>query len=340
MTTKTQSSYEIIRSLDVKSSYLPNKIGLTLYDYVMTHKPKRIVEFGVLNGYSSIVFGLAMRDLGRGHVVCYDLWEKYPYNHGNIGDVQERINSFGLRDFVSLNYGDIYEWSKNPCSHFDLLHIDVSNDGKRLREIIGNLTEAGFANVPILFEGGTKERDEKGWNSNSNNVSITSVKKELGYRVLDERFPGLSVIEPALSPPKVMEVEIHSTPTGFMMPVFKNWDPAHNGYEPKMAYITSMTPHTSKGPMMHRRKRGLVTAVNGVVSAKYLYAGKIEEVFLRSPDGKVQSLMVPENVPVEYVNHSDMEVFVLNLPNRAWYPEDTDTVRWSTWQECEREISE
>ena len=38
----------------VYSSYSENNIGQTLYDIVMKLKPKKIIEIGVLEGYSTI----------------------------------------------------------------------------------------------------------------------------------------------------------------------------------------------------------------------------------------------------------------------------------------------
>ena len=42
------------RQPDVYSSYRKNNIGQTLYDIVTKLKPKKIIEIGVLEGYSTI----------------------------------------------------------------------------------------------------------------------------------------------------------------------------------------------------------------------------------------------------------------------------------------------
>lgn len=36
---------------DIKSSYEQNALGKTLYDLVLSHKPKKIIDFGTLGGY-------------------------------------------------------------------------------------------------------------------------------------------------------------------------------------------------------------------------------------------------------------------------------------------------
>lgn len=331
-----KTSREIILSLDVKSSYTENNIGLSIYDYALNLKPNKIIEFGVLNGYSAICFGLALRDLGRGKVYCYDLWEKYPYNHGDIKQVQAKVDSLGLTDYVHLDYGDVYEWSKSPES-FDLLHVDVSNDGQRLQQVLNGIKESKIEHGPILFEGGTVERDAKGWKTDRTNAAITAMKFQIGYRVLDERFPGLSLID-SKEPkhPVVIPLEVHSTPEGNMIPVFKDWNSPVGEFVPRMVYHTTMKSQSVKGPMLHRRKAGLLSCAVGTVSLEYLdEQGDVKEVWLSKGDSDTKmAVYVPPGVPVRIVNYTFLqEVAVTNTPSRPWYPEDNDTTKWSSWEE-------
>lgn len=326
-------SREIILALDVKSSYKEHNIGLTIYDYVMKTKPKKIIEFGVLNGYSAICFGLALRDLGLGgKAFCYDLWEKYPYNHGDINEVQKTIDQLGLTQFVELDYGDAYEWAKAP-DNFDLLHIDVSNDGQRLRQVLDGLKAAKVCNGNIMFEGGTIERDAKGWKSNADNIPISKMKGVIGYRVLDERFPGLSLIEKNKEQVKVFMVEYHKTPTGYMTPVYKHWNSPIPDYEPKMLYHSVLDPQAFIGPMLHRRKAGIISCVEGHVDVEYTVGKEIKKAVLcNSKEGIRNAIYVPGGTAVKFINKSKTNKAQLtNIPDRAWYPEDPDSTKWETW---------
>ena len=78
---------------NVKSSYQENNLGKVLYDYILQTKPKKIIEFGTLYGYSAIAMAMAIDELDNdGKIVCYDLWDKYPYTHSVIEETKQNFN--------------------------------------------------------------------------------------------------------------------------------------------------------------------------------------------------------------------------------------------------------
>ena len=88
---------------NVESSYNENNIGQTLYDLVLELKPKKIIEFGTLNGYSAISMAMALHEIGEGgKIICYDLWDSYPYKHSTIEKTKSFINELSLLDFIEL----------------------------------------------------------------------------------------------------------------------------------------------------------------------------------------------------------------------------------------------
>ena len=169
--------------------YFYPKIGKTIYDVIMDKKPKIVVEFGVLNGFSTVCIAQALRDLGGGKLYSYDLWENYPYKRGNKQIVSENLEKYGLTEFVELCDGDFNDWGseKHEC---DLLHLDINNDGNIISMVSSNIDWCD-----VLFEGGTYERDTCWWMEEFNRRPITDVKEAVGYKVLVEEFPGLSIIE-------------------------------------------------------------------------------------------------------------------------------------------------
>jgi len=169
--------------------YFYPKIGKTIYDVIMDKKPKIVVEFGVLNGFSTVCIAQALRDLGGGKLYSYDLWENYPYKRGNKQIVSENLEKYGLTEFVELCDGDFNDWcsEKHEC---DLLHLDINNDGNIISMVSSNIDWCD-----VLFEGGTYERDTCWWMEEFNRRAITDVKEAVGYKVLVEEFPGLSIIE-------------------------------------------------------------------------------------------------------------------------------------------------
>jgi len=172
----------------VPSSYRDNDLGRTIYDFVMNNAEQGAVllEFGCLHGYSSICMAQALRDLGGGSLVGYDLWEEYPYRHSTMQDTLEKVRRHGLQDFVSFEKMNFTDWLKNPTD-FDIVHIDVSNNGTLIRETYEALR--GY-HGEVIFEGGTEERDKVEWMAKFDKEPIVGCG--VPYEVLDDRFPALS----------------------------------------------------------------------------------------------------------------------------------------------------
>jgi len=170
---------------DIRSSFKENDLGRTLYELVMTLRPHKIVEFGVLHGYSTVCMAMALHELGRGYIEAYDLWEKYPFNHSTKEKVKETIESHRLSRQVVLLDGDAFNAN---IRNADLIFCDLSNDGLIIELMYGIYHEK----APILFEGGTEERDNIEWMKKWNKKPIRNI--DIPFTVLDSRFPGLSFI--------------------------------------------------------------------------------------------------------------------------------------------------
>jgi len=176
----------IYENPNIESSYKENNLGKTLYDLVIDLKPKKIIEFGALHGYSTVAMAMALEELGKGTIHSYDLWSKYPHKHGELTNTELNIRNYGLQDFVQLKYADFWEWEPEECCMFVL---DVSNDG----EIIEKMYEKMKLYAKwIVFEGGTKERDEVEWMKKYNKKPI--LEANVPFEVLDPAFPGISII--------------------------------------------------------------------------------------------------------------------------------------------------
>lgn len=330
------NNIEIIKELNVRSSYKEHNLGVTLYEYVLKEKPTKIVEFGVLDGYSTIAFALALKELGRGKVYAYDIWEDYEFKHGNLHEVQNRIHSLELGEYVELRHADVYEWTQSPTVEFDMIHIDVSNNGPRLEKIIGNL-KAHFAETrnhrPILFEGGTHERDYRGWLTDENKVDdekwITLRKSEFRYRVLDERFPGISIIEPFASKRiREFKLEQYETNEGMMVPFYKEGEGIVPDHKARMIYYTTMKKGTTKGPMLHRRKDNYITCVQGDVLVKALPVHGRDVHYPLYPG---TGLFIPAGHVVSY--YANQDSIILNATDKIWTAEDPDTEKWKDWED-------
>lgn len=168
----------------VPSSYRLHDIGHVLYNIVLHVKPKRIIEFGTLYGYSAIAMGMALHELGEGELITHDIFDAYAFKHGSKDTVRETIANLGLDKFVRVEEGNFDAWDGKG---YDLVHIDISNTGDTLKKLNKKNPEG-----IVLFEGGSPARDRVHWMTKFNKPPMQSCG--ILYDVIDDRFPSLSVL--------------------------------------------------------------------------------------------------------------------------------------------------
>lgn len=173
---------------EVESSYSLNNLGVTLYNYVRYVKPDVIIDFGVLNGYSTICMAQALRENGKGRIKVYDLFEKYEYNHANLEKLVKTFKEYGVLDYIDIEEKNFFDWIKNP-EPFDLLHLDISNTGDIIDILYDKL---GSSDKTILFEGGSLERDKVGWMVKFNKKHINDSHAK--FQVINSNFPSISLL--------------------------------------------------------------------------------------------------------------------------------------------------
>jgi len=169
----------------IVSSYTLNNIGKTIYDIVRKLKPKKVIEFGALYGYSAICIGQALRDNGFGKLITYDIFEKYKYKHSDRDILLNNLKFYKLTDIVSVEFGDFYDFIKGGFE-FDMAHIDISNTGEIIEKVI-----KAYPDKTILFEGGSKERDNNEWMVKYKAKTINHIQKE----ILNDKYPSISLIK-------------------------------------------------------------------------------------------------------------------------------------------------
>jgi hypothetical protein len=171
---------------EIESSYEPNNLGKTLYDWVVYLKPEKVIDFGVLNGYSTIALAMGCKENGFGKVKVYDLFEKYEFNGSNFDKLVKNLKLYGLIDWVEIEEKNFFDWVKEK-EDFDLLHLDISNTGDILDLVWGN-----FQGKHVIFEGGSEERDRVGWMKVYNKKPINQSRAK--FKVINDKFPSISKI--------------------------------------------------------------------------------------------------------------------------------------------------
>jgi len=178
----------------IESSYYDNDLGKTIYEWVLNVKPKVVVEFGCLYGYSTVAIGMALKELGQGKLKCYDLWENYQYKHSTIQQTIENVKLYGVEDYVEFIQMDYYDWLSSP-EDFDLMHLDISNTGDTILETFNKLKDKIEKGSIVLFEGGSEERDNVEWMVKYKATPINSIEPQTNYQLINSTFPSLSVIQ-------------------------------------------------------------------------------------------------------------------------------------------------
>lgn len=171
---------------EIESSYKFNNLGKTIYDYIVYLKPEKVIDFGVLDGYSTICIAQALKENGKGKVYAYDLFDDYQHKHAQKTKLENNISMYGLRDWVEIEKKNFFDWLKTD-EDFNILHLDISNTG----DIIDMLwSKFGESDKTILFEGGSEERDRAGWMVVFNKKPINKSKAK--FEVINNRFPSIS----------------------------------------------------------------------------------------------------------------------------------------------------
>jgi predicted O-methyltransferase YrrM len=173
----------------MNSSY-NNKVtfGDILNAIVFTLNPKKIVEVGILEGYSLKCF--AESSNSNTIIQAYDIFDKF---NGNHAKKNELVSTFEKYNNVTINYGDFYEVHKD-ISNIDIIHIDIANNGDVFEYAIKNYLPKLSQNGIMIMEGGSEQRDNVEWMMKYNKPKIQPVVKKYGLNVVGT-FPSITIIK-------------------------------------------------------------------------------------------------------------------------------------------------
>tara|TARA_Y200000002_G_scaffold280966_1_gene235045 strand:- start:594 stop:1136 length:543 start_codon:yes stop_codon:yes gene_type:complete len=173
----------------MNSSY-NNKVtfGDILNTITFTLNPKKIVEVGILEGYSLKCF--AESSNSNTIIQAYDIFDKF---NGNHAKKDELISKFEKYNNVTINYGDFYELHKG-ISNIDIIHIDIANNGDVFEYAIKNYLPKLSENGIMIMEGGSEQRDNIEWMIKYNKPKIQPVVKKYGLKVVGT-FPSITIIK-------------------------------------------------------------------------------------------------------------------------------------------------
>ncbi len=174
----------------MNSSYNNNvTFGDILNSIVFTLNPKKIVEVGILEGFSLECF--AESSNSDTIIQAYDIFEEFNGNHANRENLVSRFKKYNN---VTINYGDFYN-VHNDISNVDIIHIDIANNGDAFEFAIKNYLPKLSKNGIMIMEGGSEQRDNVEWMIKYNKPKIQPVVKKYGLKVVGT-FPSITIIIP------------------------------------------------------------------------------------------------------------------------------------------------
>lgn len=178
----------------MNSSYLSKlDFGDLLKIITVLINPKKIVEFGILDGFSLKAFA----DSNNNCIIeGYDIFEDFIGNSPNmnaLNDVFKDKNNVSImkRDFYKSV--DLFE-----NQSIDIIHIDIANNGDVYEFAIKNYIQKLSPNGIMLLEGGSEERDNVEWMIKYNKPKIKPIleKYQNDYKISTiDKFPSLTIIQ-------------------------------------------------------------------------------------------------------------------------------------------------
>ena len=184
---------------EIDSSYKINKYNVFFDWIIKSYKPKICYEFGILNGYSTISIANSLKEINFGHLYSCDLFEEYPYKNSKYLEFKEKIKNYDLEKFCTIEKIDVFDKINSiEDNSVDFVHFDISNDGEKVIKFLKLIFLKLKKNGIILFEGGSKERDEIEWMKKFNKLKISNVfddkffKENYNFYVFTP-FPSITI---------------------------------------------------------------------------------------------------------------------------------------------------
>lgn len=182
----------------MKSSYATNNYGELFEAIVRVKQPSLIVEFGILEGYSTTWFLKGLRTNGKGRLKSYDLFEEYSYRHARYHEILHRFRTEIEDGILTVERGNYYEMvDRFEDSSIPMIHVDISNDGNTFDFFFAHYLRKLIPGGLAIMEGGGQERDKIEWMIKYNKRPIRplldSLDSSIHFIVL-EPYPSIALV--------------------------------------------------------------------------------------------------------------------------------------------------
>lgn len=114
-----QEMMEVEKQFDAQFA-VDEATGLLLYQLVLRHQPKRILELGTWRGASAIYMAAALKKLGDGHLITVDI------GNDRVETAKENFIKAGVENFVSQVVLDISSFLQTDNTQYDMVFMDAT----------------------------------------------------------------------------------------------------------------------------------------------------------------------------------------------------------------------
>lgn len=175
------------------SSYEQNDFCSDFEKIIKDVKPKLIVEFGILKGYSLQAF-VDFSDASC-QINAYDLFDDFPYNAADYTTITDKFKNY---DNITVEKLDFFEgYKKYENGTIDILHIDIANNGDVYQFAVEKYMDKISNKGAMILEGGSRDRDEIGWMNEFNKRKIHPYLEEIKEKyniTIIEKYPSITII--------------------------------------------------------------------------------------------------------------------------------------------------
>lgn len=181
----------------ITSSYNTDKLSFyhMFQTLVASVNPKRVVEFGILNGFSLKAFSEFCDS--KCAIDAYDIFEKFEGNGAKKSVIEDMFRECNN---VKIGELDFYEgFKKYDNGSIDILHVDIANNGDVYKFTIDNYLDKISAGGVIVFEGGSVERDGVAWMKKYEKPSIATYLNKLREKRGDELIVSVIDVFPSMT---------------------------------------------------------------------------------------------------------------------------------------------
>lgn len=180
----------MINMSNIKSSYTKYHYNKVFQSICFSINPSKIVEFGILEGYSLDCFINYSQNCD---IEANDLFDDFPYNAADYNSI---ANKYQKKSNVSIYKRDFYKSvDLYEDNSIDILHIDIANNGETFDFAIQNYLPK--VRGIMIMEGGSEERDMVEWMVKYDKPKIRPILQKYSDSVrieVLEDFPSITLI--------------------------------------------------------------------------------------------------------------------------------------------------